>query len=93
MHPHNRSTFDVCIRKLDDCGFLSAENLFEKMTTLSDAIPLCCKKIDVDPHQAVMGIICDYYNSTPSNQNVWRKQKILSLARFVRLEDVFKLCA
>ena len=40
-----------------------------------------------------MGIICDAYNSTPSNQNVWRKQNILSLARFVRLEDVFKLRA
>ena len=38
-----------------------------------------------------MGIIRDAYNYTPSNQGVWRKQKILSLAIFVRLEYVFKL--
>ena len=40
-----------------------------------------------------MGIICDAYNSSPSNQNILRKQNILSLARFVRLEDIFKLHA
>ena len=33
------------------------------------------------------------YIFTPSNQNVWRKQNILILAIFLRLEDVFKLRA
>ena len=51
----------------------------------------CWKKLDVDQGQAFKVIIRDAYNSTHSNQNVWRKQNILSLARFVRLEDIFKL--
>ena len=93
MHPHTCSTFDVWIRKLDDRGFLGAKIFFEKRTTLYDAMPACRKKLDVDQRQAVMGIIRDAYNSTPINKKVWRKQKILSLAIFVRLEDVFKLRA
>ena len=92
MHPHTRSTFDVWIRKLDDHVFVSAKKLFENRNNIYCAIPACWKKLDVDQRQAVMGIIRDAYNSKPSNQNVWRKQNILSLARFVRLEDVFKLC-
>ena len=57
MHPHTRSTFDVWIRKLDNCGFLSAEKFFEKRTTIYDAIPVCWNKLDVDQRQSVMGII------------------------------------
>ena len=91
IHPHTRSNFDVWIRKLDDRGFISDEKFFEKSTTLYGAIPACWKEIYVDQPQAVMGIIRDAYNYTPSNQGVWRKQKILSLAIFVRLEYVFKL--
>ena len=93
MHPHTCSTFDVYIRKLDDRGFLSAKKFFENRTTIYDAMPEFWKKLDVDQRQLVMGIIRDASNYTPSNQNVWRKQKILSLARFVRLEDVLKLRA
>ena len=70
MHPHTRYTFDAWIRKLDDSGFLSAKKIFEKRNTIYDAMPLCWKKLDVDQRQAVMGIICNAYNSTPSNQNV-----------------------
>ena len=91
MHPPTRSTFDIWIRKLDNRGFLSAEKFFEKRTTLYDAMPVFWKKLDVDHRQAVMGIICDAYNSTPLIKNVWRKQNILILSIFVRLEDVFKL--
>ena len=40
MHPHTRSTFDVWIRKLDNCEFLSTEKFFEKSTTLYDAMPV-----------------------------------------------------
>ena len=93
MHPYTRSTFDVWIRKLDNRGLISAKTFFEKRTTIYDAMFVCWKKINVYQSQAVMGIICDAYNSTPSNQNVWRKQNILSFFRFVRLEDVFKLRA
>ena len=82
IHPHTLSTFDVWIRKLDDHGFLSAKTFFENRTTLYDTIPAFCKKFDFDQRQAVMGVISDAYNSTPSNQNVWSKQKILSLAIF-----------
>ena len=91
IHPHTRSTFDVWIRKFDNCGFLSAEKFFEKRTNLYDAMPACWKKLNVDQLQAIMGIISDAYNSIFSNQNVWRKKNILSLARFVNLEYVFKL--
>ena len=56
-------------------------------------MPSFWKKLDVDQRQAVMGIIHGAYNSTYLNQNVLRKQNILSLAIFVRLEDVFKLRA
>ena len=93
MHPHTRSTSDVRIRKLDDCGFISAGKFFENRTTFYDAMPECWKKLYVDQRQTVIGIIRDAYNSTPSNQNVWRKQNILSLAKFVILEYVFKLRA
>ena len=93
IHPHTRSNFDAWIRKLDYRGFLSAKKFFEKRTTLYDAMPVCWKKLDVDQRQAVMEIIRDVYNYTPSNQNILRKQNILSLARFVRLEDIFKLHA
>ena len=92
MNPHPCSTFDVWIRNLEDCGFISAEKFFETRTTLYDAMPACWKKLYFEQCQAVMGIIRDAYNSTPLNQNVCRKQNILSLARFVRIEDVFKLC-
>ena len=54
-------------------------------------MPACWKKLGVDQRQAVMGIIHDDYNYTHSIQNVWRKENILSLARFVILEDFFKL--
>ena len=91
MHPHTRSNFCVCIRKLNNCGFLSAEKFFEKRTTTYDAMPACWKKLDVEHRQAVMRIICNAYNYTPLNQNVWRKQNIFSLSIVVRLEDVFKL--
>ena len=55
-------------------------------------MPACWNKLDIDQRQPVMVIICDAYNSTPSNQNVWRKQNIFSLVIFVILEDVLKLC-
>ena len=93
MHPHTRSNFDVWIGKLEGRGFISTKKFFEKRNNIYDAMPACWKKLDVDQIQAVMGIIRDDYNYTPSNKNVWRKQNILILARFVRLEDAFKLHA
>ena len=56
-------------------------------------MPALWRKLNVDQLQVVMVIISDAYNFTPSNQNNWRKKNILSLSRFVRIEDVFKLCA
>ena len=93
MHPHTRSTFDVWIRKLYYRGFISPGKFFENGTTLYDAMRACWKKLDVDQRQEFLGIICDTYNSAPLSQKFWRKQNILSLARFVRLEDFFKMRA
>ena len=91
MHPHTRSSFDEWIRTLDDRGFLSAEKFFEKRYTLYDAMPAYWKRLDVEQRQSVMRIIRTAYSSTPSNQSVWTKQNILSLTKFVTLQDVFKL--
>ena len=48
MHPHARSTLDVWIRKIDDCGFPSAKKLSVKSNNLYVAMPECWKKLDVE---------------------------------------------
>ena len=91
MHPHTRVPFNEWIKKLDERGFLSAEKFFEKRTTLYDAMPACWKRLTIELRQSVMVTIREIYRSAPADEKVWTKQNVLRLAKFVKLDDVFKL--
>ena len=69
---------------------MSAKILFEKKTTLGNIMPVCFKRLTVEERNKAMRIIRDTCRVAPPNENVWTKENVLCLAKFVNLDDVFK---
>ena len=91
IHPHTRSTFDVWIRKLDDCGFISAKNFFENRTTIYDAMPAFWNNLMLTRANQSWELFAMLIILHPRIKMFGGRKNLLSLAIFVRLEDVFKM--
>ena len=93
MHPKYRVPFDEWIKILDTRGFLSAERYFTKRTSLYDAMPACWKRLSVEHRHGVLSTIRNIYATTSENEKVWTKVNVVRLAKYVKMDDVFKLRA
>ena len=93
IHPHTHVSFDKWLEVLDKRGFLSAEQFFDNMNFLYDAMPDFWKKLTVDHRQKVIQIIDDVYKSVPANKKVCTKGNVLKLVKYVKLGELFRLRA
>ena len=58
-----------------------------------DAIPECWKRLTVEKWHQVLCNIDEIYKNLPSNEIVRTKQNVICVAKFVHLQEVFKLCS
>jgi len=92
MHPKFRIPADQWLKVLDTRGVLSAERFFDHRQTLYDAMPAVWKKLTPEERQDVCSIIRSIYNE-PGDTPVWTKDKVVRLAKYCPLEEVYKLRA
>lgn len=95
LHPDDRVPFDEWMRILDRRGVLTntSQAFFDGRTTLYDAMPALWKHLSVTDRQSVIDIIDKVYSTARPGDRVWTKKNVLDLAKFVGLDEVFKLRA
>jgi len=94
--PSSRVPFDLFIMQLDERGVLiPGEKFFDKRKSLIDAMPACWTKLSVEQRHSVISIVKATYDRAASDQAPvhWTKEDIIKLARFAKLEDVYKFRA
>ena len=94
MHdPQTRVPFDEWLRHLDARGILSSQKLFDNRITMYDAMPAVWKHLSVEKRQAVMQTIGRFYRDSSFNEKIWTRRRVAYLARYFKLDDVYKLRA
>ena len=93
MRPKNRIPFQEWIKVLNNRKILTSENFFDKRKLLYDAIPACWKNLSVFNRRAITDILDDIYNSTQTEKSLWTSANILKLTKYIKLDEVFKLCS
>jgi len=94
--PSTRLGFEGWIRELGRRGvLLSGEKFYTKRTSLFDAMPACWVKLSVEQRHEVLTIIQNVYDLAEmcDDKPEWTKEVVVGLARYVKLEEVYKLRA
>jgi len=95
MHPDHRVPFDEWLRILDRRGILTEESeaFFTRRMSLYDAMPAVWKGLSPDERRSIMRLIDGIYSSSTVEGAVWSQKNVLDLAKYVPLNQVFKLRA
>ena len=93
MHPNHCVKFDEWMKIIDNRGFLIAEQLFTKINFLYDAMSDFWEYLSVEHNHRVLSTIKGFYVSIFYNDKLWMNENVVRLAKYFKLDDVFKLRA